>query len=648
MIVRNESAILERCLRSVLPYLSCYVVCDTGSSDDTVALTQRVLGHLPGSVPNVPFENFSQARNAALDLARQSELEFDYLLLIDADMELVVADPSFPERLSHPGYLLRQVAGDLAYDNVRLLARHAAARYVGPTHEYLSLEGPLGRLTQVHMLDHACGSSRAEKLNRDLSLLQAALEQQPDDTRSWFYLAQTLREAGRFEEAISAYQRRIELGGWEEEVWYSRWMIARCRQAMGNLESFVSECLSAYQQRPTRAEPLHSLAQYYGQQRQYELSALFAEAGLSVPRPDDMLFVEEHVYRYSLRHELSISAYYCSSPLRKVQSRRLTEQLALERSVPSWTREVARRNWSYHARSLAELCPSARFVALDTALPEGFAPCNPSLAFYQGSLWCNLRLVNYRLAEGVYEVADGGPVRTINHLLQLDSRFQVESTVILEELHPRDECPEIYGLEDIRLIATPEALMGSATVVAPTEDYLRQIAVFTISEDGGIGPVTVQQYGSPRHQKNWMPFVDGEGVGFLYACDPITVLRWDPRSGQSALWRQQDVPYALDHQRGSSGAIPWDGGWLLVTHEVSYPAGQRTYLHRFLWLDANFSLRALSEAFTFCHLGIEFCCGLTAYPGPDQLLLSFGVEDHEAWLVAVSADQVRRALRRIA
>jgi len=35
MIVKNEMANLERCLGAVAPYIACWVICDTGSSDGT-------------------------------------------------------------------------------------------------------------------------------------------------------------------------------------------------------------------------------------------------------------------------------------------------------------------------------------------------------------------------------------------------------------------------------------------------------------------------------------------------------------------------------------------------------------------------------------------------------------------------------------
>src|SRR6266404_4423011 len=92
MIVKNEAARIERCLKSVAPYISCYAITDTGSTDGTEDLiwsffqSRRIIG----KIDHAPFVNFEQARNVALDNARNSDLAFDYLLLIDADMELIL------------------------------------------------------------------------------------------------------------------------------------------------------------------------------------------------------------------------------------------------------------------------------------------------------------------------------------------------------------------------------------------------------------------------------------------------------------------------------------------------------------------------------------------------------------------------------
>ena len=137
MIVKDEAAILERCLRAAAPWISHYVICDTGSSDGTPELIKAVLQDIPGEVHLIEFGDFSRARNEALVRGRNTAAE--YLLLCDADMELKVEDPGWHQHLTAPAYQLRQVSGDLGYYNVRLVRKDAEARYVGATHEYLEV-----------------------------------------------------------------------------------------------------------------------------------------------------------------------------------------------------------------------------------------------------------------------------------------------------------------------------------------------------------------------------------------------------------------------------------------------------------------------------------------------------------------------------
>ena len=68
MIVKNEAAILERCLASVAPFVDHYVIADTGSKDGTPDLIRDFFTPrgIPGEIVHVPFKNFEQARNAAL------------------------------------------------------------------------------------------------------------------------------------------------------------------------------------------------------------------------------------------------------------------------------------------------------------------------------------------------------------------------------------------------------------------------------------------------------------------------------------------------------------------------------------------------------------------------------------------------------
>ncbi len=90
-IVKDESKYLENMIRSCATIIDYAVIVDTGSSDDTVATARNVLNELNLShiVAEVPFENFAQARNAAL---ARVPTHVDWILMLDADEELVEAD----------------------------------------------------------------------------------------------------------------------------------------------------------------------------------------------------------------------------------------------------------------------------------------------------------------------------------------------------------------------------------------------------------------------------------------------------------------------------------------------------------------------------------------------------------------------------
>ena len=85
MIVRDEAGIVERCLRSVTGLVDSWVICDTGSTDETPEIVRATLDGVPGQLHHTSWVDFGHNRS---ELMRLAEGAGDYLLLLDADMTI--------------------------------------------------------------------------------------------------------------------------------------------------------------------------------------------------------------------------------------------------------------------------------------------------------------------------------------------------------------------------------------------------------------------------------------------------------------------------------------------------------------------------------------------------------------------------------
>ena len=323
MIVKNEEKVLPRLFRSVKDYIDYYVIVDTGSTDDTIALIGREMRSygIDGEVHERPWVNFGVNRQQSLELAVQAG-KADWLLFIDADEELGVSDPKFYEKLE-PGtsYDLERHHCGIRYAVPHLLnIRAGRFRWEGPVHNHLmTLEGPKQRALRkdIWIIYHSGqgaksqGVTMEEKYLRDAKLLEEHLREHPDNARSQYYLGQSYEHAGHLEKAYEAYEKRAAMKGWAEETFMAQLGVGRIAILLGHSEQDVlQQLLAAYEMRPTRAEPLHELARYFRRKKAYGKALIFAKAGIHTPRPDDRLFVAQNVYDWQLFDELAIAAYW--------------------------------------------------------------------------------------------------------------------------------------------------------------------------------------------------------------------------------------------------------------------------------------------------------------------------------------------------
>ncbi|MEU0375495.1 glycosyltransferase [Streptomyces sp. NPDC006283] len=345
MIVKNESGVIERCLASVRGLITTWVISDTGSTDGTQELIRGALKGIPGELHEEPWVNFGHNRTLNIAHARGKA---DYLLLLDADLE-IRQDASLPP-LTAASYMLRH-EGDLEYRIKRLVRGDIAWRYEGVTHEYITTDEPADQanLDALVIVDHADGGSRHDKFERDARLLSAELERDPHNPRTAFYLAQTMRDLDRVQEAIALYERRAQMGGWAEEVYYSLLQVGILKARDGDWPAGMDALVRAWEYRPARLEACYELSSRLRTMGHYHTAHAFVVAGLGRPVPDDLLFVNPWVYKWGLLFELSITAYWTGD---WTGSLRACDRLLAMPGLPEKYRQQTLANREYAAQRL--------------------------------------------------------------------------------------------------------------------------------------------------------------------------------------------------------------------------------------------------------------------------------------------------------
>lgn len=289
-MVKNGRNKLPALFESVRGFCDKAVILDTGSTDGTQSwlIEQDIL---PCDYIGVPFVDFGTSRTRGMDFAKG---QADWLLLLDDDMRLQFQkSPDEIKASLQPEagcYMIKHEA-PVAYWITRLVRGDQDWQYKGVTHEYLDRSYAALRLEGL-VIDHQYNHG-PEKFERDLKLLSADIARDPYDTRTIFYLAQTLRDMQHTLPAIRYYEMRARMGGWDEEVYYSMYEAARLAEDPVAMEK-------AYNFRPSRAEAPQWLAWHFNRLGKDDHAQAYAkhweEIRKAIPMTQDILFVNQAAY----------------------------------------------------------------------------------------------------------------------------------------------------------------------------------------------------------------------------------------------------------------------------------------------------------------------------------------------------------------
>jgi tetratricopeptide (TPR) repeat protein len=664
MIVKNESAILRRLLQSVLPLVDSYCICDTGSTDDTIEIIETFFkdNNIPGLVVEEPFQDFGYNRTFALQQCVNLE-NADYLLLLDADMVLKFGPdfsiPEFKASLTKDAYHIFQGSEVFFYKNVRLLKNSPEFSYWGVTHEYVkTLPTSVYEDIDKSMLfidDIGDGGSKTNKFLRDIELLKRGLEELPNNDRYTFYLANSYKDSHQYENAIDTYKKRVEIGGWIEETWFSYYCIGKCYRELGQMESAIYYWLEGYQHFPQRVENLYEIVHYYRNIGKNELAYTFYEladfAKQKYPSTDH-LFLQKDIYDYKLDYEFSILGYYCNRHNKDITKSCMTV-LANPNADESTMKNVL-SNYKFYALALKEFAepnPNISKLTMIQTPPCGdFVSSTPSVVIESTSLKkaliVNTRFVNYRIGDdGSYINKENIITKNIISVYDIESKDWAKTTEF--ELKYDDAYDNVYvGLEDVRLFSKFGQLQYNANRGLSRDCMVIENGVINVKSNMTISSF-VKKEGQRHIEKNWVMFRDHRNeTKMIYEWHPFTV--GIHRDHPSRLIDEKNRPITQLHPthffptppffkwvRGSTNGVNVGNEIWFICHVVSYE-DRRYYYHILVSIDPKtYNIVRYSKLFTFEKEKVEYTLGFVFLENANAFLIGYSVMDRETKFIQV-------------
>ena len=691
-MVKNETRIIERLLGSVKGLVDAVVICDTGSTDDTVekATNWLSVNDMSGTIMSYTFKNFGASRTQSFLCCQDwvGRVGWDatktWALVLDGDMMLSgPIDRLALSRLGaeQAGVSLKQAAGSLIYSNMRLMRCSEPWICKGGTHEAWTC--PPSKHTTLFpspvLIDHGDGGCKSDKYERDIRLLIEDLSGNPDDARTHFYLGQTYLCMRDWPNAIQTLKRRIEIGGWDEELYIARLYLGECYENSGDTGNAIATYLHAWQTRRFRTEAVMRVIRMYRRQPNSQFlgmmiwEKLFSiqfgenfETGIKTGEPaknNDVLFVNKRDMEYDFWEELGILGFYTD---RKRQTWLQLDNLDLTNKLNWHEFNVLFGHLHWYdwcltpRRSTRFQIPLERLPWAGEPEANVWQPFNPSIRVKpDGSGYLvNLRCANYYTAEAKHYHYRGfhGKVLTRNCLMTVPREAGWNTPSTIEEIKIDEKFPQrehyIRGVEDCRLIQGTDAMEFLGTSQSYSDNGTNKI--FHVWRNSTESAWSLKQMPLPagvspgETQKNWLGFRHQGQLHYIYNFSPFRICDAEGRV-------KVDVPtntgrFALKEYRGSAGPVPWksakesDEAYLCVMHKVYIGDEGRRYYHRFMTLDKELKPSRVSCFVRMTKERVEYWSGMCPSLEGDSYWITYGTRDSEGYIAEILMSSIEPLL----
>ena len=297
IMVKNGGQQFEDMLRTNLPLIDEWTILDTGSTDGTLEIINKMLvGQKRGNLFQEPFINFRDSRNRLIELAGK---RCKYILMLDdtyrieGNLRGFLTDMRGDQKSDSLSLYIK--SDDVEYSSNRILKTNRNLKYLYRIHEVIQEHDNMNVIIpnyEANILDGRFEYMEERTMARkelDLKLLYDELEEDPDNPRTHYYLAQTYNIIGDYENSYKWYLARMNHNrpGFLQEKIDS--IFEAARKANFNLGKPWAECeqlyLRAYELDKSRPDSLYFLGVHYYLEGSRQIAYNYFKKGFELGYP---------------------------------------------------------------------------------------------------------------------------------------------------------------------------------------------------------------------------------------------------------------------------------------------------------------------------------------------------------------------------
>jgi len=328
---KNEEHCIKTTLESVYQYIDYWIVCDTGSTDNTCDIVKSFFKekNIPGELFIDEWKGFDKNKTLMFERAYKKT---DFVLHLDADDFLVgKINKDLLIKTNNDIYNFNYIRGTCKFKTSSLYNNHLKWKYVGVAHNMIKCLDKSDVTTSNVFLSYDLWVDNNERgarkfdpnkyINDALKLKEQFFEtlfEDPDDlmNRSVFYTAQSYMDSEHYKEAIQWYTLYTKLKDtWDEEFFESNLRIASCMIKMKFSEEKIKKQIhKTIDIFPDRAEPYYLIGKYYNDNSKcnlgYDYLKEASNKNLFEILQKYVLFVNKFNYGKYINDELSVACYW--------------------------------------------------------------------------------------------------------------------------------------------------------------------------------------------------------------------------------------------------------------------------------------------------------------------------------------------------